>query len=450
MFCLYIVDDEVAVRNSLRQALKRICTVKTFSTVEKALKSIDKEPVDLVLLDIELPGIGGVNALKQLKQKSPGTAVIMVTANDEVPTVVSCMKQGAYDYITKPFNLKMVVRKVHNCFESLHMKKEVELLQQKYFQEKLPCFIGESDSIQEVMTIVDSVAKSPAPVLILGESGTGKDLIARTIHYKSERFQKSFVALNCAAIPENLIESELFGYEKGAFSGAGTKGKKGQLELAQNGTLFLDEIGDLGLEAQAKILRFLEDGGFYRLGGTKKLFVKTRIVSATNKNLEKMIEKKLFREDLYYRLALIKIRVPSLNKRREDIVPIAKHFLIELSKNYQKKFNKISPDVEKYILKHRWKGNIRELKNFIERGIILGKGPTLHAKDVGIYQKNISPKDHNNLLQPLPDEGIDLGAIEAHYIEEAIKKSQGNDAKAARLLGLSYYAFRYRKKQLKN
>ncbi|BBM86468.1 sigma-54-dependent transcriptional regulator [Candidatus Uabimicrobium amorphum] len=449
MFCLYIIDDEVGVRNSLRQALKKICTVKTFSTVEKALKSIDEEPVDLVLLDIELPGIGGVNALKQLKQKSPGTAVIMVTANDEIPMVVSCMKQGAYDYITKPFNLKMVVRKVHNCFESLHMKKEVELLQQKYFEENLPCFIGESDSIQEVMTMVDSVAKSPAPVLILGESGTGKDLIARTIHYKSESFQKSFVALNCASIPENLIESELFGYEKGAFSGAGTKGKKGQLELAQNGTLFLDEIGDLGLDAQAKILRFLEDGGFYRLGGTKKLFVKTRIVSATNKNLEKMIAKKLFREDLYYRLALIKIRVPSLNKRRKDIIPIAKHFLIELSKNYKKKFNKISPEVEQYILKHRWKGNIRELKNFIERGVILGKGPTLNAKAVGIYKTSVPSKMHNNLLQPLPEEGMDLNALEAHYMEEAIKKSQGNDALAARLLGLSYYAFRYRKKQLK-
>jgi transcriptional regulator with PAS, ATPase and Fis domain len=262
------------------------------------------------------------------------------------------------------------------------------------------------------------------------------------------------LALNCAAIPRELLESELFGYEKGAFSGAAATGKIGLVEQAAEGTLFLDEVGDLSLEAQAKLLRFLEHGEFYRLGGTKKCQVRTRIVSATNKDLPAMIEQGLFREDLYYRLAVIKIWVPSLNERREDIVPIARHFLVELSDKYQKNFRGIAPEAEALLKNHTWKGNIRELRNIIERYVLIEDGPILQLRGMGLAKKNGKnskpPSPGPGPFQGLPDEGLDLAALEKHLITEALKKARGNSRQAANLLKMSYYAFRYRCKSIKN
>jgi transcriptional regulator with PAS, ATPase and Fis domain len=305
------------------------------------------------------------------------------------------------------------------------------------------------------MQFVDKVAKAAdTPVIILGETGTGKELIASAIHYKSPNFNGPFVTLNCSAIPKDLIESELFGYEKGAFTGAHASGKKGLVEEAANGTLFLDEVGDLSLEAQAKLLRFLEDGEFYRVGGTRKFQIRTRVVSATNKDLDAMIEKDLFRRDLYYRLAVIKVEVPSLNERRDDILPIARHFLAEFSKKHEKVFDRIDPTAEAHLKSYQWKGNIRELRNLIERGVLIGTGPSLTLPDVGAERRLDgllpAPVMDSGGMPTLPDEGIDLEALEDHYIRAAFTRAGGNETKAAKLLGLSYYAFRYRRKKLKD
>jgi transcriptional regulator with PAS, ATPase and Fis domain len=290
----------------------------------------------------------------------------------------------------------------------------------------------------------------------MGETGTGKELIASAIHYNSPNFRAPFATVNCAAIPKDLIESELFGYEKGAFSGADASGKKGLIEESANGTLFLDEVGDLSLEAQAKLLRFLELGEFYRVGGTKKLHIDTRVISATNKDLEKMIHAGKFRKDLFFRLGVIKVQVPSLNERPDDIVPLAKFFLQEFSDKFSKKFAGISSEAETVLLSHNWTGNVRELKNLVERAALIGKGYELTAKDPGLEPQRqtsmLSSAETGLGFPALPHEGLDLTEhlqnFERHYIETALKIAKGNESKAARLLNMNHHTFRYRKKKL--
>ncbi len=293
-------------------------------------------------------------------------------------------------------------------------------------------------------------------MLIMGETGTGKELIASAIHYNSPNFKAPFATVNCAAIPKDLIESELFGYEKGAFSGAGASGKKGLIEESANGTLFLDEVGDLSLEAQAKLLRFLELGEFYRVGGTKKCIIKTRVISATNKDLNKMIEDGLFRKDLYFRLGVIKVQVPSLNERPDDIVPLAKYFLQEFSDKFGKKFTAISSEAETALLAHNWTGNVRELKNLIEGAVLIGKGPELTEKELGldepVLREESTKIDIREQLPPFPAEGMNLSeqlqSFETYYIKTALKIAKGNESQAARLLQMNHHTFRYRKKKL--
>jgi transcriptional regulator with PAS, ATPase and Fis domain len=307
------------------------------------------------------------------------------------------------------------------------------------------------------MTFVGQVAQSPdTPILIQGDTGTGKELVASTIHYQSPNFKGPFVTVNCATIPKDLLESELFGYEKGAFSGAGTAGKRGLVEMAAGGTLFLDEVGDLNPRAQAKLLRFLEQGEFYRVGGTRKLHIKTRVVSATNKNIEHLIDLGQFRKDLYFRLGVIKVQVPALNERPDDILPLAKYFLQEYSKKFSKKFNRISAEAQKALLTHNWTGNVRELKNLLEAAVLVAKGPELSAENLGFKGRTpgikSAPSQEELALRQLPPEGIDLTeklqTIEKHYIEEAITIAEGNESKAARLLNLNHHTFRYRRKKL--
>ncbi|HAJ26056.1 MAG TPA: sigma-54-dependent Fis family transcriptional regulator, partial [Syntrophus sp. (in: bacteria)] len=277
------------------------------------------------------------------------------------------------------------------------------------------------------------------------------------IHYRSPNFRGPLITVNCASLPKDLVESELFGYEKGAFSGASTQGKRGLVEEAQNGTLFLDEVGDLSQEAQAKLLRFLESGEFYRIGGTKKFQVNTRVVSATNKDLDHMIEKGLFRKDLYFRLSVVKVDVPSLNERRDDILPLAKHFLIQLSKKFGKKFTAISPQAERALLAHQWTGNVRELLNIIERAVLIGTGPELALEDLLIKDRSGCLEAETPLngaaFPPLPPTGINLPSVreemEAFYIRAALRLAKGNESKAAMLLKLNHHTFRYRRKKLK-
>jgi DNA-binding NtrC family response regulator len=393
----------------------------------------------------------------RIKDLYPEMLVIMITAYEDIHTVISAMKSGAYDYVVKPIHMDSLEVSIRNALDTIRLRKEVQALQEKYLMENLPCFIGESNAIQDVMDFIKMVAKSPdTPILIMGETGTGKELIASTIHYYSPNFKAPFTTVNCAAIPKDLIESELFGYEKGAFSGADVAGKKGLIEEAAGGTLFLDEIGDLSLEAQAKLLRFLELGEFYRVGGTEKLHIQTRVISATNKNLNRMLDEDRFRKDLFFRLGVIKVQVPSLNERPGDIVPLTKYFLQMFSNNFGKKFTAISPKAETALLAHSWTGNVRELKNLIERAVLIGKGPELSEKELELKMLSLGQESENidikEQLPPFPAEGLDLSeqlqSFEKYYIQTALRIAKGNESRAARLLHMNHHTFRYRRKKL--
>jgi DNA-binding NtrC family response regulator len=457
-YAIYIVDDEAVARNGLKLALKKKnYTVRAFDSAESALEAIDENPPDLVLLDIGLPGMSGVEALEIIKARHPEVIIVMITAYEDVQTVVSSMKNGAYEYVVKPIQMDALLVILRNAFETIAMRKEIQTLHEKYLKENLPCFIGESNAIQDVMELVAKVAQSPdTPVLIQGETGTGKELIAKAIHYKSPNFKGPMVAVNCAAVPKELIESELFGYEKGAFTGAEKTGKVGLVEEAADGTLFLDEIGDLSIEAQAKLLRFLEQGEYYRVGGTKAHAVKTRLITATNKDLLRLVENGLFRLDLYHRFAVVKLEVPSLSQRPADIIPMAKQFLVEFSQKFNKSFSSISTEAQAALREYDWPGNVRELKNLIERGVLLSEGPELMLADLGLNKINggegSNPPDNGHNLPPVLPSGIDFSAIiadiEKAYFEEALNLANGNESKAALLLNLTHDKFRYRRNKL--
>jgi DNA-binding NtrC family response regulator len=456
-YTLYVIDDETTIREGVAMSLEDDYHVKTFSTAETAISQIEQNPPDLVLLDIGLPGMDGVEALRRIKEHHAEILVIMITAFEDIDTVISAMKLGAYDYVVKPLHMDSLEVAIGNALQTIKLRKEVQTLQARFLKEDLPCFISESNAMQDVMEFINTVAKSPdTPILIIGETGTGKELLARAIHYRSPNFKGPLVTMNCAAIPKDLIESELFGYEKGAFSGAKASGKKGLIEQAAGGTLFLDEVGDLSMEAQAKLLRFLESGEFYRVGGTKKNIVQTRVVSATNKDVRDLIEKGLFRNDLYFRLGVVNVQVPSLSERPDDILPLAKHFLLEFSEKFGKEFTGISPEAENALITHDWVGHVRELKNLIERGVLVGKGPQLKKGDLGVEGANrpvTSGQGPTPLIFPaLGPEGTDLDAaqtsLEKYYIEAALKMAQDNESKAAKLLHMNHHTFRYRNKKL--
>ncbi len=383
-YSVYVVDDEVSVIKGLQYGLKKDYPMKSFGSAEEALIEIKKTPPDLVLLDIGLPGMSGLDALKEIKKINPQTLVIMITAFEDIDSVLTAMKAGAQDYVVKPIDLDSLKVTIKNALETVRLQKEVQVLQEKYLRAEVPCFISESNAISDTMHLVEKAAKSPdTPILITGESGTGKEIIASAIHYKSPNYKGPFIAINCASIPQDLVESELFGYEKGAFSGANPSGKKGMIEKAQGGTLFLDEMGELSLDAQAKLLRFLEEGEFYRVGGTRKMTVETRVVSATNRNIETMIEDGRFRLDLYYRIGVIKVEIPSLNERTDDVIPLAKYFLTVFAEKMNKRFTGLSKKAVAYLQQHKWQGNVRELKNIIERGVLIDDGPEITLNGLG-------------------------------------------------------------------
>jgi len=458
-FSIYVVDDEEVARDGISLALKKNYRVKSFPSAEAALEAMLSDTPDLVLLDIGLPGMSGIEALEKIKSLYPEIVVIMITAYEDVTTIVSAMKLRAYDYVLKPLQMDALIVTVRNALDTIKLRKEIQLLHEKYLKENLPCFIGESDATHDVMEIVKKVSQSTdTSVLILGETGTGKELIAKAIHYRSPNFQEPIVSVNCAAIPKELIESELFGYEKGAFTGAEASGKTGLIEKAAEGTLFLDEVGDLSLDAQAKLLRFLESGEYYRVGGTKQLWARTRVVAATNQDLFRMIDDGRFRKDLYHRFAVVKIEVPSLNQRHDDILPIAMHYLFEFSQKFGKAFTGISPRAEAVLKEFNWTGNVRELKNVIERGVLLGDGPELSLQDLGLEEigndGSLKELENGTRFPSLSSSGIDfpsiLSTIEKYYFDEALKIAKGNESKAAQLLQISRDTFRYRRKKLED
>lgn len=446
---IMVVDDEHLIRWSLEQNLKKqgydVCTA---GTGEDALRMAREEQPELVLLDYHLPGINGLEVLQRLKEIDEEVLVIMVTAQGGLETAVNTMRHGAYDYINKPFNLDEMAIVIRKALETSELRREVVQLRSEHKKQGPPQILGGSKHMKNVMEMMAKVAKSDAStVLVQGESGTGKELVAKWIHYESSRAEKPFVAINCAAVPATLLESELFGHEKGAFTDAKTS-KKGLFELADGGTVFLDEIGDMEIGMQAKLLRFLEDRTFRRIGGAKVIPVDVRIISATNKDLLKAIEEKQFRNDLYYRLQVIPIFLPALRERKEDILVLANYFIEMFTKEFNKPTKGISSMAEKLLVEYNWPGNIRELKNVIERAIILGNDENLLLENLPLeIVAKASQVTVPLTTFKLPPEGIDIEEVERELIKQSLEMTDWNQSKAAKKLNLGIDAFRYRMKK---
>jgi two-component system, NtrC family, response regulator AtoC len=446
---IMVVDDEHLIRWSLEQNLKKqgyeVCTA---GTGEDALRLAREEQPELVLLDYHLPGINGLEVLQRLKEIDEDVLVIMVTAQGGLETAVNTMRHGAYDYINKPFNLDEMAIVIRKALETSDLRREVVQLRSEHKKQGPPKILGNSKHMKNVLDMMAKVARSDAStVLVQGESGTGKELVAKWIHYESARAEKPFVAINCAAVPSTLLESELFGHEKGAFTDAKTS-KKGLFELADGGTVFLDEIGDMEVGMQAKLLRFLEDRTFRRIGGAKVIPVDVRIISATNKDLLKAIEEKIFRNDLYYRLQVIPIFLPSLRERKEDILVLANYFIEMFTKEFNKPMKGISSMAEKLLVEYNWPGNIRELKNVIERAIILGNDENLLLENLPL--EIVAKGSHMTVPMAtfkLPPEGIDIEEVERELIKQSLEITDWNQSKAAKKLNLGIDAFRYRMKK---
>jgi len=447
---ILVVDDEHLIRWSLEQSLrKQGYDVITAASGEDALKQVQEDAPELMLLDIQLPGMDGLSVLERIKETDNDIIVIMVTALGILETAVKAMRLGAFDYINKPFNLDELSIIVKKALETRQLRKEVAQLRSahatKYGIENIICA---SRHMSQVLDMVRKVAKSDAStVLIQGESGTGKELIARAIHMESAGRDQPFMAINCAALPETLLESELMGHEKGAFTDAKTQ-KRGLFEMSDGGTIFLDEIGDMDLGMQAKLLRVLEERTFRRVGGTKEIPVDVRIVSATNQELLKKIEEKAFRNDLYYRLQVIPIFLPPLRERREDIMPLVEFFIRHYNREFVKNVTGVSKMAQKFLEEYDWPGNVRELRNIIERAIILENENTLMLEHLPreLVSKTGDVSSGTMNLR-IPPEGIDIEDVERELIRQSLEISDGNQSKAAKKLNLGIDAFRYRMKK---
>jgi DNA-binding NtrC family response regulator len=442
MATILIIEDEAKMRRLLELNLGDD-GFKTLSAgdAETGLKLLASEPVDLVLTDLKLPGMSGLELLQRAKQQNTALPVVVMTAFGSVETAVEAMKAGASDYVLKPFSLaeiRMVVRKELDVSRLREENRSLrEALGHKYSH---PNIIAGSPKMQEVLAIVERVAPTNATVLLGGESGVGKDLIARAIHEKSRRAGGPFIKINSTAIPENLLESELFGYEKGAFTGA-TTSKPGKFELADKGTLFLDEIGDVPPATQVKLLRVLQEREFERLGGTRTIKVDVRLVAATNRDLRAALEEGTFREDLYYRLNVVPIDIPPLREHKEDIPDLVNLFLRRFASDSGREVAAISDEAMDLLRTHSWMGNVRELQNVIERACALAKTSKLEAGDIHLDSPRRSTGSATDRF--LPD-GMTLDQYEDEMIREALKRAGGNKSQAARLLGVSRNALRYR------
>jgi DNA-binding NtrC family response regulator len=439
---ILIVEDEAKMRRLLELNLVEDGH-KIFSAgdAETGLKLLRENSVDLVLTDLKLPGMNGLEFLQALKRQNAALPVVVMTAFGSVETAVDAMKAGASDYVLKPFSLgemRMVIRKeldVHNLREENRSLREA--LGKKFAH---PNVVARSAKMQEVLATVERVAPTNSTVLLGGESGVGKDLIARAIHEKSRRAAGPFIKINSTAIPENLLESELFGYERGAFTGA-TTSKPGKFELADKGTLFLDEIGDVPPAIQVKLLRVLQEREFERLGGTKTIKVDVRLIAATNRDLREALEQGTFREDLYYRLNVVPIDIAPLRQRKEDIPELVTLFITRFAGDSGKPVESITPEAMQILVNYHWPGNVRELQNIIERACALAKSTVLTADDIHL---DVRPaKAANGTSNFLPD-GMTLEHWEDEMIREALRRANGNKSQAARLLGLSRNALRYR------
>jgi len=463
---IMVVDDERLVRWSLRQKCEEWgYQVIEADSGEPALKLAQRESPDLVLLDVRMPDLSGIEVLDQLKKNGDARAVIMITADPQLDDVKAALKLGAYDFVGKPIDFDELHTTIKNALEATSLRAEVQSLRSEVRREAgYHSVVSVSPKMTELMNFVRKVAASEATtILIQGESGTGKDLIAKAIHYESSRQEKPFVAINCSAIPETLMEAELFGHEKGAFTDA-KQMKKGLFEAADGGTLFLDEIGELSPLLQAKLLRVLEDQVIRRVGGIRDMQVDVRVIAASNRDLEKAVREGQFRQDLYYRLAIIAIFIPPLRDRKEDIMPLVDFFIDRYNRRFKKSIRGVTDDTRRLIFSHNWPGNVRELKNTIERGMILEDEPFLRPVylpfSVGesggrtVFERT-SPADGGQSLPNgrslprlyIPEGGTSLEEVEHSMVELAMRQANGNQTHAAKLLDISRDALRYKLKK---
>jgi DNA-binding NtrC family response regulator len=444
---ILIVDDDRLLQNSLKNILSEKYDPLIAGSGEEALRLLKKHPIDLVLLDIRLPGMDGIATLQQIKAVGQDLLVIMMTAYEDIKTVITSMKMGAHDYLVKPLDIELFELVIEKALEKLRLKKEVEELRRYYLEKfNLDTIIGESEGIKKVMEFADKVAKGyDTTVLIEGESGVGKEVIARMIHHRSSRFDKPFVGINCGAISRELLESELFGYGKGAFTGGLQDGKKGKIEIADSGTLLLDEISELQSSAQVKLLRFLEEREFYPVGGTQKKKVDVRIIAATNKSLDVQVKAGAFREDLYYRLNVARVIIPPLLERKADIIPLTLFFMNKFNEKFGKNFLGISAEAKKMLVHYPWRGNIRELKNAVERVVLMEDGGNIESAHLAFlaYPYHAAPQ-HEDLGIKIPPEGINLDELIKRLIIQALELSGANRTRAAKLLGISRPTLIYR------
>lgn len=445
-----IVDDEVGVRESLKMILKKDYEVFLAKDAEEAFSQIKEHCPDVILLDIILPGLDGLKVLERVKQNDPDIVVIMITATNTAKTAVEAMKLGAYHYVTKPFDNDELRLIISRSLSEKALKQEL-IFRRKEMDKSFDFenIIGKSKVMKDIFKVVKQIADSKSTVLIMGESGTGKELVSRAVHYNSNRKSYPFVTINCAAIPETLIESELFGHEKGAFTNA-IERKLGRFEVAHQGTLFLDEIGELSLTTQAKILRFLEEKEFNRVGGSKTIKVDVRLITATNKDLNQLIKKGSFREDLYYRINVVPIVIPPLRERKEDIPILIDHFINKFNVENNKNVRGINKEALEFLIQYEWPGNVRELENLIERVIALTSNEYIQVNELPFSFKNI-PKI-NGLKESVLDGKVSFLQAEEEFerevILDALKKTNYVQSHAADILGISRRILKYKMDKL--
>src|ERR1051326_594447 len=441
---ILVVEDEEKLRRVIElQLVSAGFEVDKAATAEEGVKIVDR--ADLVLTDLKLPGMTGLQFLGLIRRQNTQVPVVMMTAFGSIETAVESMKAGATDFLLKPFSLDHLMQVVHKALEVRALRDENRKLKEELGRRyEFENIIGRSPPMQEIFATIESVGPSRATVLLVGESGVGKDLIARAIHFHSPRRDRPLVKINCTAIPENLMESELFGYEKGAFTGAQTN-KPGKFEQADTGTVFLDEIGDVPAAIQVKLLRVLQEREFERLGSNVTRHIDVRVIAATNQDLRAALEQGTFREDLYYRLNVVPINIIPLRERKQDIPFLANHFVKKLAPDAGAEVESITDPAMEKLMAYHWPGNVRELENVIERSLVMCSGTQLDAADIKLENAPRARPQADNHFLP---EGMSLDAYEQELIREALRRAEGNKSQAARLLGLTRNALRYRLTQM--
>lgn len=443
-FSILIVDDEDAQRSVLKGYLeKKGYRIFSASSGNEGIKTVQNNIIDIILSDFKMPDRTGLEVLEEVKKINPEISFVILTAYGTIENAVKAMRLGAFDYISKPVDLDELDLMIERIIENRNLKSENQILKNQLKEKfKIDSFISQSPKMEEVLSVASRAADSRATVLITGESGTGKEVLAKSIHYVSSRKDKPFVAVNIPALPETLLESELFGHEKGAFTGA-EKSKKGRFELAHEGTIFLDEIGDIPINLQVKLLRVLQEHQIEKLGSMDTVNIDVRIIAATHQNLEQKIKDGSFREDLFYRLNIVSLNIPPLRERKEDILPLIEHFIEKYSKENGRENLSLSKETVDTLIKYNFPGNVRELENIIERAVVLSRGNTITVNDLPNVvkgfkaEKEIPANEETTLIEQVEE-------LEKKLIFDALTKSNGNQSQAGRLLGLTERNLRYK------